>query len=159
MACQYACYLSQRELQNKNESRLRLSDEFAVCDPVSEYVPRNPADTVLYNVVAENIESFLARQQERGRVVPRFVERELRGFLDCGVLARDFVRVHCMFAAWTASLLIPASIGAFALRVAADAWLRRPRISSTMCFPKFRSDSGCCRFPSTFAIVLPMIVL
>jgi hypothetical protein len=95
MACQYARYLSQSELRNKNDSRLRLSNEFAVCDSASEYVPRNPADTVLYNVVAENIESFLARQQERGRVVPRFVERELRGFLDCGVLARGFVRVHC----------------------------------------------------------------
>ncbi len=45
--------------------------------------------------MAENIGSFLARQQERGRVVPRFVEKELRAFLDCGILARGFVRVHC----------------------------------------------------------------
>jgi hypothetical protein len=28
-------------------------------------------------------------------VVPRFVERELRSFLDCGVLANGFVRIHC----------------------------------------------------------------
>jgi hypothetical protein len=27
--------------------------------------------------------------------VPRFVERELRGFLRCGILAHGFVRVHC----------------------------------------------------------------
>jgi hypothetical protein len=34
-------------------------------------------------------------QGERDRPVPRFVERELRSFLDCGVLARGFLRVHC----------------------------------------------------------------
>jgi len=41
-------------------------------------------------VVAENLETFLARQGQRDRVVPRFVELELRAFLDCGVLCRGF---------------------------------------------------------------------
>jgi len=59
------------------------------------YRPRHPEESVLYGVVAGHIESFLARQRERGRVVPRFVERELRAFLDCGVLARGFLRIHC----------------------------------------------------------------
>jgi len=36
------------------------------------------------------VETFLARQRERGRLVPRFVERELRSFLDCRILARGF---------------------------------------------------------------------
>lgn len=27
--------------------------------------------------------------------MPRFVERELRSYLDCGVLVRGFLRVHC----------------------------------------------------------------
>jgi len=27
--------------------------------------------------------------------VPRFVEREIRAFLHCGILAHGFVRVHC----------------------------------------------------------------
>jgi hypothetical protein len=68
---------------------------FNVCEAAFEYQPRHPEESVLYQVVAENIESFLSRQQERGRVVPRFVERELRAFLDCGILARGFVRIHC----------------------------------------------------------------
>jgi hypothetical protein len=59
-----------------------------VCESVGEYVPRNPEKTVLYGVVAAQLETFLARQRERDRVVPRFVEQELRAFLDCGVLAR-----------------------------------------------------------------------
>ena len=59
------------------------------------YRPRNPETTVLYQVVAEQLETFLARQQERDRPVPRFVEREFRAFLDCGILARGFLRLHC----------------------------------------------------------------
>jgi len=59
-------------------------------------IPSPPAEeSVLYGVVAGHLETFLARQRERGQVVPRFVERELRSFLDCGVLARGFLRVHC----------------------------------------------------------------
>jgi hypothetical protein len=65
-----------------------------VCDPEASYRPRNPEENPLYGVVAEHLETFLARQQERDRPVPRFVERELRSFLDCGVLANGFLRVH-----------------------------------------------------------------
>jgi hypothetical protein len=50
---------------------------------------------VLYAVVREQLETFLARARERDRPVPRFVERELRAFLGCGILARGFVRVRC----------------------------------------------------------------
>ncbi len=66
-----------------------------VCESVETYVPRNPEITVLYGVVAAHLETFLARQRARGRLVPRFVEQELRAFLDCGVLARGFLRVRC----------------------------------------------------------------
>jgi hypothetical protein len=50
---------------------------------------------VLYGVVQRELESFLVQAHARERQVPRFVERELRGVLGCGVLARGFVRVHC----------------------------------------------------------------
>ena len=59
------------------------------------YRPREPERTVLYQVVAEELETFLARQQERDRPVPGFVEEEFRAFLDCGILARGFLRLHC----------------------------------------------------------------
>jgi hypothetical protein len=67
---------------------------FFICDTASEYRPRNPEDNLLYGVVSEYLETFLARQREKDRPVPRFVERELRAFLDCGVLANGFLRVH-----------------------------------------------------------------
>jgi len=40
-----------------------------------------------------HLETFLAHAEERGGV-PRFVEREMRRFLACGVAAHGFVRVH-----------------------------------------------------------------
>ena len=42
------------------------------------YRPRSPEKSLLYTVMAANLETFLARQQQRGRHVPLFVERELR---------------------------------------------------------------------------------
>ncbi|MGH8095640.1 MAG: transposase zinc-binding domain-containing protein [Chthoniobacterales bacterium] len=59
------------------------------------YRPRNPEDNPLYGVVAGHLETFLTRQRERDRSVPGFVEAEFREFIDCGVLARGFLRVHC----------------------------------------------------------------
>ena len=58
-----------------------LAQGLAVCETVGEYRPRQPEKSVLYGVVAGHLETFLARQRERGRLVPRFVERELRSFL------------------------------------------------------------------------------
>jgi hypothetical protein len=59
------------------------------------YQRRKPEDTVLYRVVQQNLETFLASAHEQGRVVPRFVERELRAYLTCGILAHGFLRVRC----------------------------------------------------------------
>jgi hypothetical protein len=39
------------------------------------YQPRNPIDSPLYGVVAGHLETFLARQRERERHVPAFVEK------------------------------------------------------------------------------------
>jgi hypothetical protein len=49
-----------------------------VCECEAEYKPRQAEESLLYGVVAENLETFLARQEQRDRIVPRFVEREFR---------------------------------------------------------------------------------
>jgi hypothetical protein len=56
---------------------------------------RRPETTPLYAVIHEHLESFLAAVERRNRVVPRFVERELRACLACGPLQSGFVRVCC----------------------------------------------------------------
>src|SRR6266852_4148287 len=61
------------------------------------YVRRQPEHTVLHHVVREHLETFLAEACLRGggEGLPRFVERELREFLTCGVLAEGFARFRC----------------------------------------------------------------
>lgn len=50
------------------------------------YRPRRPTETVLYGVVREHLESFLAHARESyERPLPRYVEQELREYLRCGV--------------------------------------------------------------------------
>ena len=62
---------------------------------------RRPEETVLYQVVARHLETFLeesearSRSGDRGSGLPRFVRRELWEYLSCGILARGFARVHC----------------------------------------------------------------
>ena len=77
------------------DSFVVLDEGFSVCEAPIEYRPRNPEENPLYGVVSRYLETYLAKQRERERPVPRFVERELRAFLDCGVLAKGFLRVHC----------------------------------------------------------------
>jgi hypothetical protein len=63
-----------------------VPSETLVADDLADalaYQRRKPEDTVLYRVVQHSLETFLASAREQGRVVPRFVERELRAFLDC----------------------------------------------------------------------------
>jgi len=61
------------------------------------YQPPRPGKTILYQVLAEHLETFLARVEadQTRNGLPRFVVRELRAFLACGILARGFSRVHC----------------------------------------------------------------
>ena len=55
-----------------------------------EYRPRNPENSLLYRTIAGHLETFLARQRQRGRDVPQFIERELRGYLSGDILACGF---------------------------------------------------------------------
>jgi hypothetical protein len=59
------------------------------------YARRTPEETPLFAVVRGELETYLARACYAERVVPRFVERELRAYLECGLLCHGFVRVRC----------------------------------------------------------------
>jgi len=47
--------------------------------------------SLLQQVVADRLNSFLARAEERTRVTPHFVDREFCRFLECGISACGFV--------------------------------------------------------------------
>jgi hypothetical protein len=61
------------------------------------YVPRDPSQTVLYRVVADHLETFLASldADPDAKGLPAYVERELYDYLQCGVLAHGFLRLEC----------------------------------------------------------------
>jgi hypothetical protein len=57
---------------------------------------RRPAETVLYQLVQEHLETFLALSDEStGEGLPRYLERDFRKYLDCGILARGYARARC----------------------------------------------------------------
>ena len=58
------------------------------------YSRRCPEDEALYQVVAAHLGDFFEQAEAAGGL-PSFVERTLRGYLDCGILAKGFVRVRC----------------------------------------------------------------
>jgi len=50
------------------------------------YERHKPEDTVLYRIVAEHLETFLAEAREKHeRGLPDYVEKELREYLKCGI--------------------------------------------------------------------------
>ena len=54
-----------------------------------------PEDTLLYQLVRDNLEEFLALTREKGRGLPLYVEDEFREYLRCGVLQYGFSRIRC----------------------------------------------------------------
>jgi hypothetical protein len=89
------CAIVLHDISSAYEDFCAQDEGFFICEERASCHPRNPEDNPLYGIISEHLETFLARQRERDRPVPRFVERELLSFLDCGVLARGFLRVHC----------------------------------------------------------------
>ena len=61
------------------------------------YDRRRPEETILYQTVAENLETFLATsdQDPQRKGLPEYVRQEFYAFLKCGVLAYGFLRVRC----------------------------------------------------------------
>jgi hypothetical protein len=58
--------------------------------------PRRPAETVLYKLARQNLESFLAYAREHyDGGLPRYVEQEFRAYLACGDFSRGFTRLSC----------------------------------------------------------------
>src|SRR4030095_9622568 len=61
------------------------------------YEPRDPSQTLLYQVVADHLETFLALldADPDAQGLPAYVQRELYDYLQCGVLTHGFLRLGC----------------------------------------------------------------
>ena len=59
------------------------------------YERRQPEKTPLHKIVSENLESWLEWREAAERPVSGYVEDELRGYLECGLLCFGFARAVC----------------------------------------------------------------
>jgi DNA-directed RNA polymerase subunit RPC12/RpoP len=62
------------------------------------YSCRHPESTILYRIVQQHLETYLALAWEDdsdGYSVPAHVEREFRQYLECAILAYGFARARC----------------------------------------------------------------
>jgi len=63
--------------------------------PRRRYERRRPEKTPLHKIISENLASWLEWRDEAERPVPGYVEDELRGYLECGILCFGFGRALC----------------------------------------------------------------
>jgi len=61
------------------------------------YQPRDPGETVLYQVIAEHLATFRATLSANptAKGLPHYVSEEFEAYLRCGILAHGFVRLGC----------------------------------------------------------------
>ena len=59
------------------------------------YGRREPEKSILYGLVQRHYRTFVSMMDDTGRSLPGYVLREFDRYLDCGLLARGFVRSTC----------------------------------------------------------------
>lgn len=57
--------------------------------------PRRSTETGLYRVLQEHLETFIERTESGGRELSASVKKDLRGFLECGVVQLSFAHFRC----------------------------------------------------------------
>src|SRR5215471_14630175 len=64
---------------------------------LATYAPRDPSRTVLYHVIADHLETFLASLDADPDApgLPAYVQREFYAYLQYGILAHGFLRLGC----------------------------------------------------------------
>ncbi len=60
-----------------------------------EYRRREPEKEPLYQILAGHLETFLQQARTAEHRLPLHVEKEMRAYLECGMLAYGFVRARC----------------------------------------------------------------
>ena len=74
-------------------ARLR---EAALCAPAQpHYERRRPEQTPLYRLVRTHYATFAAEVDACGATLPQFIKDEFDAYLDCGILAKGFLRLSC----------------------------------------------------------------
>src|SRR5664280_1878100 len=63
---------------------------------LAAYQRHEPEKTVLYKIVSEHLETFLEEVRDHyDKPLPKYVEKELRDYLECGLLQHGFAKAVC----------------------------------------------------------------
>ncbi len=62
---------------------------------VPKYCRREPEKEPLYQILAGHLETFVQQARTSEHRLPLHVEKEMRAYLECGMLAYGFVRARC----------------------------------------------------------------
>ena len=65
--------------------------------PSLVYERRRPETSKLYHVVQENLDTLYGAVEDGALAIalPKFVKKELEGYLECGLLCHGFARLKC----------------------------------------------------------------
>ena len=76
---------------------MRAAQQRAAAAGPRPYERRRPEQTPLYRLVREHYATFAAdvAHVASGAGLPRFVKDEFATYLDCGILAKGFLRLRC----------------------------------------------------------------
>ena len=116
------------------------------------YERRRPEDTALYRLVQEHLETFLAQVElETGAGLPEFVKEELDAFLDCGILARGFLRLRYADCAHETLVAFSCKHRGFCPSCGARRMAETAAHLVDHVIPRVPCANGCSRFRSRFA--------
>jgi hypothetical protein len=122
------------------------------------YERRRSEDTVLYQLVQEHLETFLAQvERETGAGLPEFVEEEFDAFLECGILAHGFLRLRCADCAHERLVAFSCKRRGFCPGCGARRMVETAARLAITSSPGCRCANGCWRFRSRCACCLPHI--
>lgn len=73
------------------------SRQLSFAEIFRSYPTPNPSETIPYKVVKQKIESFLQLTESDAthKGLPDYVKKEFYAYLDCGILAKGFLRLQC----------------------------------------------------------------
>ena len=108
------------------------------------YERRRLEETILYQLVQEHVETFLAQvENETGSGLPGFIKDVFDVFLECGVLAHGFLHLRCSeYVHEKLVILFLVNDADFAPRVARAVWRKRLLTWWNTSSPGFLSANG-----------------
>jgi hypothetical protein len=74
---------------------MRAATQRATAASAPHYQRRRPEQTPLYQLVRAHYETFAAEVDAHGAGLPPFVKEEFEAYLECGILAKGFLRLTC----------------------------------------------------------------